>query len=477
MSSSSRLPGFYRLDIAERRRILAALRSVDGGEFAALDAGGIDVDTADGMIENVIGTYALPLGVAVNFVVNGIDYVVPMAVEEASVVAAASNAARMVREGGGFHAELPRPLMIGQVQLTDVADSEAGKRAIGDARDELLARARELTPRLSSRGGGLVDIEVRSPGSHHPSAAGMLVVHLVVDCCDAMGANLVNSLAEGLADRLAELAGGAVGLRILSNLADRRLITVTARVPERALGLPGAGRLSDQDSGAAVVRRAIVDASLFAELDPYRAATHNKGIMNGVDAVLLATGNDWRSVEAGAHAYAAMGGQYRPLATWHEDGDDLVGTLCMPMAVGTVGGALHVHRGARLGLAMLGTRSAGQLAAVVGAAGMASNLAALRALATDGIQRGHMSLHARVVARAAGATGELIDRVASEIAALGDVKTERARAVIDRLRAEQTATSHTRPGPMPGRAIQQDSEASALADGDQSQSLTPEEVP
>jgi hydroxymethylglutaryl-CoA reductase len=267
----------------------------------------------------------------------------------------------------------------------------------------------------------------------------MVIVHIRVDCRDAMGANLVNTICEGLADRLGALARGRVGLRILSNLCDDRLVTVTCRIADATLAAADGHLAAD----GAAVRRGVIEASRFAELDPYRAATHNKGIMNGVDAVVLATGNDWRGVEAGAHAYAARTGRYAPLAVWRADGDALVGTLTMPIAVGTVGGALHVHAGARLALELLAVESGQRLAAVIGAVGLASNLAALRALATDGIQRGHMSLHARVVARAAGATGDLVERVAEEIARLGDVKPDRAREILERLQTSHEAAGVT----------------------------------
>jgi hydroxymethylglutaryl-CoA reductase len=419
MSKSSRIPGFYKLDVGARRAALADGGHAAPGELATFDDGGLDGQTADGMIENVIGTYSLPLGVALNFVINDRETLVPMAIEEPSVVAAASYAAKMVRAGGGFVASTTAPVMIGQVELRDVPDPEAGAARLREREAEILAQASEITPALCARGGGPVGVEARVV------APDVLVVHLLLDCCDAMGANLVNSVSEGLADSIAEIAGGRVGLRILSNLSTHRMVTVTARVPDAALG-------------GAEVRTAVAEASRFAEIDPYRATTHNKGIMNGVDAVLLATGQDWRSVEAGAHAYAAETGTYRPLGTWREDpeGAALIGELTMPLAVGTVGGALHVHRGARVALDMIGAETASELAQVAAAAGLASNLAALRALATDGIQRGHMSLHARVVARAAGATGVLIDRVAAEIAALGDVKTERAAEILERFRRE-----------------------------------------
>jgi hydroxymethylglutaryl-CoA reductase len=439
---TSRFPGFYRLALADRRRRLAAERELPEGAWTTLDTGGISLDTADGMIENVVGTYGLPFALAVNFTVDHRDVLVPMAVEEPSVVAAASNAARMARAGGGFTTIHSAPVMIGQVQLVHVADVDAAVVALEAAKAELLAEAARLLPRLVGRGGGLVDVRVRPLARSGPDG-GVVVVHLHVDCRDAMGANLVNGLCEDLADRLAAIASGRPGLRILSNLTDERTVTVRCRVPDEALasdGLPGAE-----------VRAAITAASRFAELDPYRACTHNKGIMNGVDAVLVATGQDWRAVEAGAHAYAARSstapGGYAPLAVWRDapGGEALDGEMTLPLAVGTVGGALHVHRGARLALALAdvttarGEPSGGtrRLAAIAAAAGLATNLAALRALATDGIQRGHMSLHARVVARAAGATGDLVERVADELSRLGDVKAERAREVLARFSVEE----------------------------------------
>ncbi|RMH45354.1 MAG: hydroxymethylglutaryl-CoA reductase, degradative [Deltaproteobacteria bacterium] len=428
---SSRIPGFYRLDVRARRERLAARGGLDATALAALDTGGLDVEAADGMIENVVGTYALPLAVAPNFLVDGTDYVVPMAIEEPSVVAAAANAARMVRAGGGFVTRVSNPIMLGQVQVVDVPDPDAAARRIDAEANAILDRVRALAPRMVARGGGPVGLAARVLSRPGDPDGGVVVVHVRVDCRDAMGANAVNGIAEGIADDVARIAGGRVGLRILSNLADERLARVSARVPDDALG-------------GAAVRSAIAAASRFAEMDPYRAATHNKGIMNGVDAVLVATAQDWRGVEAGAHAYAARTGRYAPLATWRDDGDALVGTLELPMPVGTVGGAVQAHPGAQLALRILGVRGARELAAVAAAAGLASNLAALRALATDGIQRGHMSLHARVVARAAGAGGDLVDRVAAELAASGEVKVDRARAIVRRLR--KTDARATLPG-------------------------------
>jgi hydroxymethylglutaryl-CoA reductase len=388
--SGSRIPGFYRLPVDDRRRELRLRADLSLDDMRTLDHGGLDVETADRVVENAVGVYALPLGVGLNFRVNGQDVLVPMAVEEPSVIAAASNAARMVREGGGFIAEADDPVMTAQIEVMGVDDPAGARTRLEAAAPELLALAHATLPRLADRGGGARELEVRT-------FPGRVIVHVHIDCRNAMGANLVNTVAEALADRVARLAGGRSGLRILTNLADRRCVRVTARVPARALvtgGLDGAA-----------VRDGIVAASRFAEDDPYRAATHNKGIMNGVDAVVIATGNDWRGVEAGAHAFAATSGRYRPLAIWRTDGDesgngsggagDLIGRLEMPMAVGTVGGTLHAHAGARLAQRLIGVTDAKTLATIIGAAGLASNLAALRALATEGIQRGHMALHRR----------------------------------------------------------------------------------
>jgi hydroxymethylglutaryl-CoA reductase len=397
-SHSSRIPKFYELSISERRRLLGLHVELTAADLSALEAGGLDPATADRVVENVVGVYALPLGLGLNFRVNGHDVLVPMVVEEPSVIAAASNAARMVREGGGFVADADPPVMTAQIELLGVVDVGTARARIEAAAAELMSMACATLPRLVARGGGPRALEVRT--GDHPAR---IIVHVHIDCRDAMGANMVNTVAEALAERLASLAGGRSGLRILTNLADRRLVRVRARIPVKALATDG------QDGAA--VRDGIVAASRFAEDDAYRAATHNKGIMNGVDAVVIATGNDWRGVEAGAHAYAAVSGRYRPLAVWRaesgsqegsEEGSEegfLVGCLEMPMPVGTVGGTLKSHAGARLAQRILGTAgaSSGGLAMIIGSAGLASNLAALRALATDGIQRGHMALHRRSV--------------------------------------------------------------------------------
>jgi len=425
MARTSRLPGFYKVSIDERRSLVAEATGVEPADVArCLDEGGLCEETADKFVENVLGTYALPYGVALNVRVNGHDYVVPMVVEEPSVVAAASNAAKMVRSGGGFQVKMDAPIMIAQIQLTQVTDREAARTRILKNKEEILALANGVIPGLVERGGGARDVEVRLLGYAEDQ---MIVVHVLVDCRDAMGANLVNTVAEGVADRLAELAHARVGLRILSNLCDKRCVRVSCRVASAELA-------TDEMDGVAVIE-GIVNASRFAELDPYRAATHNKGIMNGIDAVVIATGNDWRAVEAGAHAYAARSGHYAPLATWRRDGDFLVGHLEVPMALGTVGGTLRVHPAARLSLRILGTDNAQTLASIAASVGLASNLAAVRALATDGIQRGHMALHARSVAVAAGAEGGLVERVATMIVEARNISLEAAQKALDVLRA------------------------------------------
>jgi len=426
MARTSRLPGFYKVSVDERRALVSDATGADVADIArSLDEGGLDEETADKFVENVIGTYSLPYGVALNVRVNGRDYVVPMVVEEPSVVAAASNAARMVREGGGFVAEADEPLMTAQIQLVSVEHREEAKARILEKRAELLASADAAIPGLVERGGGARDLEVRIVSDD------MLVVHVLVDCRDAMGANLVNGLAERIAPRLAELANGRIGLRILSNLCDRRCVRVRCRVPAKALA-------TEETSGQEVIE-GIENASRFAEVDPYRAATHNKGIMNGVDAVVIATGNDWRAVEAGAHAFAARSGRYAPLATWRGEGDALVGRIELPMALGTVGGTLRVHPAARLSLRLLGVTGAQDLAMIAASVGLASNLAAVRALATCGIQRGHMALHARSVALAAGANGVEVERVATMIVEARDITLEAAQKALRHVRGEDVS--------------------------------------
>ena len=376
---SSRIPGFYRHPLAERRRLVEGAPSLSPSSREHLRAGGgLDLRKADLMTENVVSTHGLPLSVALNFRINQRDFLVPMAIEEPSVVAAASNAARLVRLAGGFEAEADDPIMTAQIHLAGVPAPAAAVARIEAHADALKRHADGAIPRMVARGGGCRDVGARVLSE----AEGMLVVHLFVDVRDAMGANVVDEVAEAVAPHLVELVGGEVGLRILSNLPLRRLARARCWVSDDAVG---GSHLAD----------AIVRASRFAELDPFRAATHNKGIMNGVDAVAVATGQDWRALEAGAHAYAALSGSYQPLARWSRNGSGVLGEIEMPMAVGVVGGAAGAHPGCRAALELIGTSSAGELATVIVCAGLASNLAALKALAGEGIQRGHMKLHRR----------------------------------------------------------------------------------
>ena len=419
--SSSRIAAFYRLSVEERRRKLAEALGLSPADVEALTVpDALPLEVADMMVENAVGTFALPFGVALNFQVNGRDHVIPMVVEEPSVIASASNAALVARSGGGFAAEADPGAMIGQIQLVDVPDPGAAVERIGAARARLLAAAEKLTPGLCRRGAGPRDVEVRLVRTSTGEA--MVVVHVLVDTGDAMGANAVNSLVEGIAPMVEEIAGGTVCLRILSNLADRRLARAAVRVPVAALGREGM-------DGEQVAQR-MMWAYEFAANDPYRAATHNKGIMNGIDALAVATGNDWRAIEAGAHAYACRDGAYRSLSAWSLEGDHLVGTLELPMAVSTVGPVVQSHPRVRLALRILGVSGARELAAILAAVGLASNLAAMRALATEGIQKGHMALHARSVSHAAGARGAEAEELRRKLLADGEVKIDRARALL-----------------------------------------------
>ena len=420
--TTSRLPGFYNLSIEERLARLAEAAGLSPDTLSAFRfEGGIDADAADHMIENLVGIHGLPLGIGLNFLVNGRDVLVPMAIEEPSVVAGASFMAKLARAGGGFTASTTEPLMIGQMQVLDIAELQKAQAAILEKKAELIAEADAIDPVLKKFGGGARDLEVRLI-EDSPIGA-FLVIHLIYDVRDAMGANAVNTACEKLAPRIEQLTGGRVHLRILSNLADRRLARAQCTIPVKELAFEGF--TGEQ------VRDGVIEAWAFAAADPYRAATHNKGIMNGVDAVVIATGNDWRAIEAGAHAYAARSGLYTSLSTWGKnDAGNLVGSLEMPMAVGIIGGATKVHPGAKAALKLMGVRTAAELAEIIVSVGLAQNLAALRALATEGIQRGHMSLHARQVAIAAGATGDQIEKVAAQLVAEETIRIDRAEEIL-----------------------------------------------
>jgi hydroxymethylglutaryl-CoA reductase len=421
VSINSRLSGLRDLDPTTRRATVARAAELDEGVLAALDpANGLSLDAADHLIENVVGIIGVPVGVATNFTIDGVDRLIPMATEEPSVVAAASNAARMTRDHGGFRTSTTGSIMIAQIQVVDTVDPEAGRLRLLEAREELLALADAQDPMLTSLGGGARDLVVRTL----PTRTGVHVVaHLHVDVRDAMGANAVNTMAEALAPRIGELAGGRSLLRILSNKADQRLIRARAVFDAELLGGPQ-------------VVQDIVHASAFAEADPYRAATHNKGIMNGITAVVLATGNDTRAVESGAHSHAARDGGYTALSHFEiGEGGHLVGTLELPLAVGLVGGATRAHPVAQAAIKLLGITTATELAEAIAAVGLAQNLAALRALAAEGIQRGHMTLHARTIAASAGAAGEEITRVAERIVADKRIRLEHAQDVLAELRA------------------------------------------
>jgi hydroxymethylglutaryl-CoA reductase len=428
MTTSSRIPGFYNMSLAERLAILGRQGELSSEDLAVLSgASGLGIEQADHMIENVIGLHALPLGIALNFQINGREVLVPMAIEEPSVVAGASFMAKLARACGGFQAHVTAPEMIGQMQILNVPNLPTARLAILEQKSSLLAQVAEIDPVLKELGGGPRDLEVRIISA---SPIGpFLVVHLIYDVRDAMGANAINTAAERLAPQLESLTGGTVHLRILSNLADRRLALARCAIQLDQLGF---GQFTPEQ-----VRDGIIAAWAFAAVDPYRAATHNKGIMNGVDAVVIATGNDWRAIEAGAHAYAARDGHYTSLSTWGRDAyGNLVGSLEMPMAVGIVGGATRVHPTARAALKLMGIHRAAELAEVIVSVGLAQNLAALRALATEGIQRGHMSLHARQVAIAAGAQGDQIDQLAQQLILEKTVRIDRAEQI---LREWQTA--------------------------------------
>jgi hydroxymethylglutaryl-CoA reductase len=418
----SRIPGFYDLTLDQRISELCRRGVLTPEEVATLKGEtGLSLDQAQHMIENVVGLHSLPLGIALNFMVNGRDVLIPMVVEEPSIVAGASFMAKLARQGGGFIASITPPEMIGQIQVLEIADPDAARLAILEKQTELLAEAARVDPILQELGGGPRDLAVRVI-SESPIGP-FLVIHLIYDVRDAMGANAVNTACEKLSPQVEAITGGRVHLRILSNLADRRLARASCTIPLESLAF--------DDYPAESVRDGIIAAWAFAAVDPYRAATHNKGIMNGVDAVVLATCNDWRAIEAGAHAYAARNGNYTSLSTWTQDPQgNLVGTLEMPMPVGIVGGATKVHPTAQVALKIMEITTASELAETIVSVGLAQNLAALRALSTEGIQRGHMSLHSRQVAIAAGAKGAEISRLAHQMVAEGMVRIDRAVEIL-----------------------------------------------
>jgi hydroxymethylglutaryl-CoA reductase len=423
LTRTSEISGFYNLSPQKRQELVTQFANLEQSEASLLQTtGALGIDLANRMIENVIGVMPIPLGVATNFLINGRDYLVPMAIEEPSVVAAASNAAKMARVKGGFTAITTDPVMIGQIQILNVTDPNGARMALLRAKDQVIQKANEQDPILLSKGGGAQDLDVKVIDS---PIGPMVIAELLVDCRDAMGANAVNTMAEAVAPLIERVTRGQVHLRIISNLATRRLARASAVFSKDALG------------GGEVVD-GVIAAYAFAAGDPYRCATHNKGIMNGVTAVVTATGNDTRAVEAGAHAYAARSGAYKPLTTWEKNRDgDLVGTLEMPMAVGLVGGATASNPVARVAVKILGVKTARELAEVVVSVGLAQNLAALRALATEGIQRGHMGLHARNVAISAGASGELIDLVAQRMVEEKKVRADRATEILQELTAKR----------------------------------------
>ena len=419
MEMSSEVSGFYKKPVEERLKFIKEYANLTDEEVATLrDTGGLPIGTADRMIENVIGGLTLPMGLGVNFRINGKDVLVPMVIEEPSVVAAASNAAKMARPRGGFTASFSGPVMIAQVQLVEAPDPELAKKTILEHKMDILEICNRQDPLLIQAGGGAKDVEVRVIGTIRGP---MVITHLLVDTRDAMGANAVNTMAEAVAPHIEEWTGGRVYLRILSNLAVHRVVRAMAVFDREAMG------------GEAVIE-GILNAYAFAEADPYRAATHNKGIMNGISSVVLATGNDTRAIEAGAHSYAALKGRYTSLTKYEKDADgNLVGSIEVPVAVGIVGGATKTHPVARIALKIMDIKGAAELAQIIACVGLAQNFAALRALATEGIQRGHMGLHARNVAVSAGATGDLVEKIAEQMVKEKKVRADRAKELLEEL--------------------------------------------
>ncbi|WP_174615448.1 hydroxymethylglutaryl-CoA reductase, degradative [Virgibacillus ihumii] len=423
---TSRIPGFYNKTVEERRELLATMEDFTENEMEILfSKEPLPAETADKMIENVIGTFPLPLGLGLNFLINDKEYTIPMAVEEPSILASASHIAKIVRETGGFTAESSERVMIGQIQVIGCSDFAAAKETILKEKDALIDAANASYPSLMARGGGAEDLEVRVLNENSDSRYGqMLVLHVYINTCDAMGANIINTMVESLAPTVEKLTGGKVYLRILSNYPDRCLAKARCVIPPELL--------ATNDFSGEAVRDGVIHAYEFAASDPYRAVTHNKGIMNGIDPIVIATGNDWRAVEAGAHAHAARFGKYGSMTVWSKDDKgNLVGELELPMSVGTVGGSIRVHPMAEVSLKILGVETARELAQVIVTVGLAQNLGALKALATDGIQKGHMALHSRSVAIAAGATGEMIDIIAERLVNEKEIRVGKAKELVD----------------------------------------------
>ena len=420
---SSSYSGFFKLSMEERLKEVAEFAGLTEEEQAVLrSADSLDNDKADHMIENVIGKFALPMGVAINFVINGKDVVIPMVCEEPSVVAACSNAAKMARPSGGFKTSSTGNVMIAQIQVLGTAAPTAARSKILEKKEEIIRICNEKDPVLVSLGGGVKDVEVRIIETINGA---MVIVHLLVDTGDAMGANAVNTMAEAVAPFIEEVTGGIVELRILSNLADHRLVRARATWKKEDIG------------GEEVVEK-MLSAYAFAEADPYRAATNNKGIMNGIVPVVIATGNDTRAIESGAHAYAARSGRYTSMTTWEKDENgDLVGSIEMPMAVGLVGGATKIHPAAKAAVRILGVKTASELGQIIACAGLANNMAAMKALATEGIQRGHMSLHARNLANTVGAKGEILEKIVAQMVADKKVRIEYAQELFDKYNSER----------------------------------------
>lgn len=426
---TSRLPGFYKQQIQERiKKISEICHFTHEEEIDLSSQGALTLAQADKMIENAIGIYSLPLGLGLNFLLNGKDYLVPMAIEEPSVVASASYIAKIVRDAGGFTTEATERIMIGQIQVIGCSDFNEAKRVVLENKDQLIELANASYPSLTARGGGVLDLDVRILNEDsHSRYSQMLVVHLYINTCDAMGANMINTMVEALAPTVEELTKGKVYLRILSNYVDQCVARARCVIPPHLLASNG---FSGEE-----VRDGIVYAYEFAASDKYRAVTHNKGVMNGVDAVVIASGNDWRAIEAASHAHACRFGHYGSMTNWSVDSDgNLVGEIELPMPVGTVGGSIRLHPIAKITHKILDVSSAAELAQVIVAVGLAQNLGALKALATDGIQKGHMALHARSVAMTAGATGKLVEVIAQQLVDAKEIRISKAKQLLEQFK-------------------------------------------